>query len=1083
MKTKFIAVITIMSTLAWSQAGSSSITGTITDATQSPIVNSKVKVINTDSGISTSIATNETGGYRVNSILPGKYRVEASAVGFDTAVRRDIDLATGQTIAVDLSLQVGEQRQVINIESNGGLTETQSSSLTQVIGHKYIENLPLPNRSANSLVNLSPGVVMIDPGQGAENYPIFSIAGGRGRNQNFTLDGGNVGNVVGLARPSQVASLPLDALEEFRIISNSYAAEYGHSTGGIVALTTRSGTNEYHGSLFEYLRNDALDARNFFAKTRPPLHLNQFGGAFGGPIRKDKTHFFASWEQTRQVSSDAVFSTVPSLAQRVGDFSGISAQIYDPFSLFNGTKTPFAGNKIPTNRFDAVAVAANAYWPVPNRQGESNGANNFLSNSRFQLNRNIVVGKLDHSLTNNDRASVRYYINDASSGNQGSYGNAVADPLATSTDVRIQSILGTYIHTFNPTLLNNFQVSLMRRKFVQTRAGFGENYAGKIGLTGVSDAAFPTLNVTGYALLGGQGIANSSIARIQTPITDLQFQNSLAKFAGKHAFKVGIEYRRGYNQESNDLSSSGNLTFNRLITDRPGASASTGDGYASFLLGTTNTAALSKTDVIASRASYWAAYAQDDYRFTSRLTFNIGLRWEVEMPRYVDGDKLNAFDPNAINPISGTPGVVTFAGVNGVPRTSFDANYKNFGPRFGFVYNAPFAKGLVIRGGSGILYGPNISNTVTTSATLGFSDNVSYVASSAETAYVLALAKGYPAYTRPTLNSPGFGAVKAGDRPVTAVAFFDRHRPSPVSYQFNFDVQKELKGVLVETGYIGNVSHHLTANDLTLNQLQPSQFGAGNTQLLRPFPQFSNVSILNPAIGNSSYHGVFVRTERRFANGFSFLAHYTFSKFLDDVASGDENGDPGSYMDQYNRRLDKGRSGTDVPQHLTFTGLYEVPKFKNHRLLNHVAGGWQLGLYGNFQSGQIFTVFDAANTTNGFPAGTLRPNLVGNPSLDSPWTLGRYFNTAAFAHPANYQFGSAPRSVLRGPNSSNVDFSVTKTFPVKERYKVELRGEFFNLFNIANFDIPGHTLGNSDFGVISSARPARVAEAVLRFVF
>jgi hypothetical protein len=233
---------------------------------------------------STEVATGATVDLIWKNLRPGTYLIEASAPGFDTVVQKDLPLSTGQTLAVDLTLQVGEQHQTVTVEASSSLSETQSSSLSQVVGHKYIENLPLPNHSANSLINLSPGVVMIDPGQGAENYPIFSVAGGRARNQNFTLDGGSVGNVVGLARPSQVASLPLDALEEFRIISNNYAAEYGHSTGWIVALTTRSGTNDFHGTVFEYLRNDALDAKNYFVPSKSELRRNQFGYAAGGLI-------------------------------------------------------------------------------------------------------------------------------------------------------------------------------------------------------------------------------------------------------------------------------------------------------------------------------------------------------------------------------------------------------------------------------------------------------------------------------------------------------------------------------------------------------------------------------------------------------------------------------------------------------------------------------------------------------------------------------------------------------------------------------------------------------------------------------
>jgi hypothetical protein len=1061
--------------------GAGSITGVVKDVTDSAIPGVSVKVTNTQSGVSFEVITNEVGVYRVNGVPPGTFRMEATLPGFSTTTR-EVTLSTGQMLAADLLLQVGDVAQSVNVVASVDLAETQTSSLGQVVDHKYIENLPLPNHSANALIVLSPGVVMIDPGRGAENYPVFSVAGGRARNQNFTLDGGSINNVVGLARPSQIASLPLDALEEFRVISNNYAAEYGHSTGGVLALTTRSGTNRIHGTVFEFLRNDALDARNFFAKTKPPLRLNQFGGSLGGPIRKDKTHFFGSWEKTRQTSSDAVLSTVPTLAQRAGDFSG-SAVIYDPLNVVNGVKQAFPGNRIPLARIDPVARAATAYWPLPNRPGDASGANNYVGNTRLHMDRDILVGKLDHVIRDMDRLSVRYFTNRALATDAGSSGIAVADPLATTTEVAIHSGLVTYTHSFNPTVLNTFQISLMNRKFIQERGGANEGYAAKIGLTGVSAAAFPSINVAGYAPLGSQAIANSSIARIQTPITDVQIQDSISKVAGKHAIKSGIEYRRGKNNESNDLSSSGNLVFNRLITDLPG-NPNTGDAFASFLIGAANSAAINRTDVIPSRASYWATYIQDDYRLTSRLTVNAGLRWEVETPRWVEFGRQNGFDPITINPISGTPGVVTFSGRNGEPRTAFDANYKNFGPRLGFAYNASFVKDLVIRGGGGILYGPNVSNSINTSASLGFSDNVSYVTSEAETAYVLLLKNGFPAYTRPSIDTPGFGAVKVGERPTTAVQYYERRRPSPVSYQYNLDIQKLFGSVLVETGYMGNVSHHLTANDLTVNQLPASQFQAGNTQALRPFPQFSNVIILNPPVGNSTFHAAFVKTERRFANGFSFLAHYTFSKLLDDAASGDEFGDPGSYMDQYNRRLDKARSGTDVPHQFLLSGLYEIPQFKNHKNLNLIAGGWQLSTQINLHSGGVFTVYDSANTTNGFPAGTLRPNLVGNPQLkSSERTLQRDFNTALFAHPANFEFGNSPRSVLRGRTLHNIDLNVAKTFAVREGIKTEVRGEFFNVFNIANFDIPGHVLGNQDFGIINSAKPARTVQLMLRVVF
>jgi hypothetical protein len=1063
------------------QVGTSALTGRVTDLSTAPIPGVEVKVVNEASGSGSTVSTNADGIYRASALLPGIYRLEVRATGFDAVIRRNLTLEVAVTIAVDFVLQVGQQNVTIEVNADPSAIETQSSSLGQLVGHKMIDNLPMPNRAATSLVSLAPGVVMITSGEGAENYPVFSVAGGRARNQDFTLDGGNVTNAVGVTRPQQQTSLPLDAMQEFRVISNNYSAEYGHSTGGIIALSTRSGTNEFHGSLFEFARNNALDSRSFFAVSTPPLNLHQFGGSLGGPIIRDKTHFFVSWEETREVFGTATVLTVPTLAERRGDFTATGSLIYDPTSLAGGKKQPYPGNTIPQSSLDPVAVASLAFIPLPNRTPTAGNASNFGANSHSTLRRDILVGKLDHSISSKDQLTARYYINDYHQQDDGAYGIPVSDPSAGTTDGRVQSFMASSLHTFSPTLLNNLSVSYDRRSFIQQRFGAGEGLAQSIGLTNVSAAAFPTFNISGYASLGAQGTTNAAIARIQTPITDTQVLESLSKFAGKHALKIGLEYRRGFNQETDDITSSGALTFTRQITGQPGVSG-TGDGFASFLVGQANQASLQRLDSIPSHASYWAVYAQDDYRVTTRLTLNVGMRWEVELPRYVDRNRENAFDPLAINPVSGTPGMVTFAGVNGVPRTAFDPNFNNVGPRFGFAYNVPFAKDLVIRGGAGIFFGPMVSNSVGPSAALGFSDNLNLVASNANTSAALILKNGFPVYTRPSIDSPGFGAVPLGATPNTAVTYFDRTRPTPVSYQVNLDVQDEIAANLVlEAGYIGNVSHHLTANDLSINQVAPQLLGAGNAQLLRPFPQFSNVSIVNPSIGDSNYQSGFVKLERRFRHGLALLAHYTFSKFIDDAASANEFGDPGSYMDAYNRRLDKGLSGSDIPQRAVVTFLYTVPNL-SHRVANLVAGGWEIGSLATLQSGQTFTVYDSVNNSNAFPAGTMRPNLIADPEAGSQ-TLSRWFNTAAFQSAAPFTFGNSPRSVLRGPAWKTVDLTLAKNFPINERWKTELRAEFFNVLNHANLDIPGHTLGNADFGIISAAEPGRTVQVALRFVF
>ncbi len=647
------------------------------------------------------------------------------------------------------------------------------------------------------------------------------------------------------------------------------------------------------------------------------------------------------------------------------------------------------------------------------------------------------------------------------------------DPDGDITDVRVQSILGAHTHVFRSNLVSEFRATYLQRKFIDARFGAGDDDAGRLGLTGVSTAAFPTFNLPGYALLGGNG----SVGRIQTPIQDTQFQEAISYFRGRHALKFGGEARFGANNEIRDRSSSGSFGITPLITGKPGTSG-TGNSMASFLLGEVNSASVLVSDKIRSRAQYAALYVQDDWRLTERLTVNYGLRWEVELPRYVVDNKQNSFDPQAVNPVSGTPGIVTFSGANGSPRRAFNTDYNNFGPRVGFAYQLPALGSTVIRAAAGFFYGPAVSNTIGDTAATGFSTSASLVILQADLISAMQLRGGFPqsALNRPDLDA-GFGVVPLGTRPNLAVGFFERERPTPISYQYNVNVQNEpLKDLLVEVGYMANVSHHLTANDLSLNQARPELMGPGDAQMRRPFPQFSNVFLINPAIGNSTYHSGYVKAERRFAPGFSFLMHYTFSKFLDDVASANEYGDPASYMDAYNRSLDKGLSGSDVPHRFVASGLYEMPELKGNRVLRYVLGRWQFGVFATLQSGAPFTVVTAANTTNAFPAGVVRPTLLRNPGLSgSDQSLDRWFDTSAFAAPAPFTFGNSPRSGLRGGALQAVDMTISKEFALTEGMRFDLRGEFYNLFNHSNFELPGHTLGTADFGAITSARPGRAA--------
>jgi hypothetical protein len=1060
------------------QSGTSSISGLVKDSTGGALPGVSIVISNVDTGVSFDAVSNEQGLYRVAALVPGNYRVEASVDGFAPFVRI-LTLAVSQTLAIDVTLDIARQSETVSVEATVPLVDSQTSNIAQTVTREMLTALPLPNRAASSLVSLAPGVIMIDPGTGtAENYPVFSVAGGRARNQNFILDGGNASNAVGLTRPQQLTTLPVDAMQEFKVITNNYSAEFGHSTGGVIVMSTRSGSNDFRGTLFESFRNDALDATNFFAASKPPINLNQFGGTFGGPLRRGRTFFFGSWERTRQLTSETVVSTVPTLRNRAGDFSdlrttsGVPVIVYDPVTL-----QPFDGNVLPANRIDPVARAALQYYPLPNREGTAANANNYVGNSDSTLNRDILVGRVDHQLRMADLLTVRYYINNSGTNVTGSYGNPAADPLADTTDVRVQSLTGAHTHIFTPTVVNELRVTYLRRKFIDQRPGLGTNLAAAIGLRGVTAQAFPAFTIPGYASL-----SSATVSRFQTPILDRQVLESLSWSKGRHAFKFGGEFRGGANDEIRDRGSSGSLTFTPLITSNLGA-ANTGNALASFMLGEVNAGSVQISDLIRSRASYWGFYAQDDWRVNSRLTLNYGLRWEAELPRREVDNKMNSFDPLAMNPVSGTPGVVTFAGRNGTPVRAFATDWNNFGPRVGFAYQLTESGHTVLRGGTGIFYGPTVSNTIGDTAALGFSTSASFVVSQATTESAFTLRNGFPAYGRPDLT-PAFGAVPVGVRPNTAVAFFDPHQVAPTSYQVNVDLQHELaRGTVIEIGYIGNISRHLTANDFSLNQVPAALMGPGDTQTLRPFPQFSNVTLINPSIGKSSYHGAFVRVEKRFADGFSLLAHYTKSRFMDDVESANEYGATGSYMDQYHRERDWARSASDVPDHFVLTAMYELPAF-GRGALAAILGGWRFSALETLQSGAPFTVITAVNATNAFPSGALRPNLIGNPELpSSERTLGHWFNTAAFVNPANFTFGNAPRSVLRGPGLATLDATVEKTIALGAGMKFDLRAEAYNVLNRANFNIPGFTLGAADFGVISSARPARTIQLGARLSF
>jgi hypothetical protein len=1092
MRTLFVWIAAGLGVPAFlrAQTSNGSISGRVLDPSEAAVPQAKVAVVNEATRIAASTISNDSGVYAFPTLTPGIYRLEVEAPGFKKLIRRDVGLEVSQRLALDVTLELGNVAQTVEVTGAPPVLETGSAHLGQHVERQAVEDMPLNGRRATDLVAMSPATVFISGG-GGEALPIFTTGGSRARNQQFSLDGGNATNAVGLAVPQQSLALPVEAMQEFRLITNNYAAEHGHSGGGVVALSTRAGTNEWHGGAFEYFRNSALDSRNFFSARKAPLKWNVYGAYVGGPIRRDRTHFFALWEGAKQIVGGTQTLTVPTGPQREGDFSATRAAsgavipIYDPSTTRPGpggtgmVRDPFPGNRLPPSSLDPVAAAVRAFWPLPNLPGTITGANNFTANPSTVLTRNIIVYRIDHRLTERDLLTYRQFLNLNLTESQATYAERDADPFSTRTEGRTHNYLISETHTFSPNLVNEFRYAFLPRFFLSSSPSLDKNAAERIGLRGVSGRAFPQFVITGMT-----GVGRSGPFRGSSPIDDRQVQDSLMYVRGRHILKLGGEYRWGAFGDNTDTNPSGQFNFNQLLSGLPGVGAS-GHSFASFLLGQVNSASIVNEDELFSRAAYQALFVQDDWKAARHLTLNLGLRWETERPRTVDDDKMNAFDPFAINPVSRTPGVITFAGREGVPRSSWNADYKNFGPRFGFSWNPPGLGQTVIRGGYGIFYYSGVSGIVANVAALGFSLEGSSVSTQPGITPAFLLRSGYPPFTPPGAErrNASFGAVPAGASPTTAVTYFHRDRATPYSQQFNLNVQHELaRNILVEVGYLGNVGHQLTGNNLSINQVRPELMGAGNAQARRPFPQFSGVSWINPAVGNSTYHAFFWRVQRRFSGGFSLLAHYTFSKFIDDLQSFTELGNVGSYMDAYNRGLDKSLSGNDIRHRAVIAGLYEIPLLRSSRgWAARVLGGWNLSYLLTFQSGPPSTAL-TADTTNAFPAGALRPDLVGDPKSGAR-SLQRWFNTDAFRAPAPFRFGTAGRSVIQGPGIQNIDFSVLKDFRVTERATFRFRADFFNLFNHANFGLPGATLNTPAFGVISSARDPRLIQFGAKMTF
>lgn len=1085
-----LAIALLSSSLTVHAQVASALTGIVTDPSAARLTDVEIIITNPSTGITRTVTTNSRGEYQISPLQPGRYELSVQRPGFQAFRQTEVLLEIGRVTRRDVTLQVGQVADSVEVTASGQLLESETATVGQFIENKTVRDMPINGRRVGDLLRLMGNAVYIT---GDVIRPRVAIAGSRGDQQQWLLDGVNSSNVA-LEIPQALFNPPVESVQEVRIHENNYSAEFGNSSGGVVSISTRSGSNHFHGNAYEYFRNDALDARNFFSARKAPLRYNIFGGTLGGPIIRNKTFFFSSSEwQIQRLGLTRVY-TVPTAAQRAGDFSstyntnGQLVPIYDPATTRTDEtgrviRDQFPNNVIPAARLDSIGKQIVGFYPQANRTAANvAGANNFSRNGSTNLNLTTWTTKIDHTINDASRLGFRMILHNFPTDVTPTFDDPAGDPDASITSRRAYSFLGTFVHNFGSSAVNDLRVNYQPRRFRSDTLSTGGGWPGKLGIQGVpAGGAFPQITAAGFVNLGSGGQQ-----RIQTPIRDTHIVDVYTKLVRAHSIKFGGEGRFGQNVDDLNSLTSGTLGFAPQSTAFPATNAG-GNALASLLLGLPFSGQILDTDILDRRASYYAAFIQDDWKVSPRLTLNLGVRWETHTPRVDANNRQNSFDITRTNPISNTSGVVTFAGRNGLGSKVYRGDYNNFAPRFGLAWKPFDKRKLLVRSGYGIYFGPPIPGSNTASA--GFETSGAYTSPDNGITSPFTLRSGFPA-TVPLVLNDGFGAVPVGAAVRFAPTYINQDRQLGYSQQWNFSLQQELAGsIVVELAYLGNVGHKLSTPNTNINQVRPELLGPGNAQTRRPFPQFGNVTLLTPTWGNSNYHGLNLKVEKRFSNGLNFLTNYTWSKFIDDVNADFEVGAlPAGYQDIYNRGADRSLSGNDVRHRLSASTVYELPwgrgrKFLTSGALSQIAGGWNVGVILIAQQGSPFGLVTQTNTTNSFNA-VQRVNVLRNPALPvGERTVARWFDTTAVAAPAAYTFGNSPRGLLTGPGLFNADLSLIKNIRLFEGVTMQFRAESLNVLNRTNFQAPGRSLGSPTFGAISSALAARVNQLGIKAEF
>jgi hypothetical protein len=1057
--------------------------GYVTDMSGQVLRGARVTATNEATGLTRAVTTGGTGEYLIALLPVGRYTLTFEAGNFKQLSRKGVKLEIDQRARIKAVMEAGSVTEVITVDdADSTLARTETAEAGEVIENKRIVDLPLNGRLFLQLAQLTPGVVETPRGSFAQQLasisgPRLTVTGARESDNYFTLDGVSVTD-----RFFNTLSAPLsvEGIQEFKVRSNLYTAETGTLGGAQINIAIKSGTNDLHGTAFGFLRNDAFDARNYFDfMGKPEFRQNNFGGALGGPVIKNKAFFFANYEGLRLARAQTRLFTVPTSDLRAGQFS---TTITDPM-----TNTPFPGNKIPDARISSTSQALLQHLPLQNLPGT---INNFVDSPQEINDNNQFTIKADYRIGSSDTAFVRYTFYDVNAYQPYGFIAFASSPPSVPgfglfLDQRSQNVAISETHSFNPRLIGEFKFGFNRTAGGQVQENSNIPFVAQHNIEGAStsaiDQGIPRITIAGFNALGD----------IAMPISrhdnDYQANYNLSWFRSGHNFIFGGMYKRLQYNPFIVSNKRGLFTYNDNFT---------GNAFADFLLGMPSVANGGFGDVgIYLRGNEWHGFVQDNWKATKRLTVNLGLRYEYASPFTERNNRWSTLDIRNRRLIVASedgqtypqelwiPGIQQAVGLPivsseeaGLDRSLVNKDLNNFAPRIGLAFDVFGNQKTVVRTGYGIYYNAASFNTLALQGQLPPFFKMSMATNSAELGLT----------TNNILADPLQG--------LPAFRSYDINFRSPYFQQWNLGIQQLLtRDLLVEAQYLGSKGTKLYTN------IWYNTPDASPVRNPSPFPTLANFA-LQASAANSNYHALVLKAEKRLSQGLMVFGSYTFSKSIDNDSLG--NTTIASGLDQSNiKALERGLSTFDARHRVVVSTTYDLPFKAKNKYLFGVLGNWQMGGIINHQSGNPFTVnlanIDRSNNGLGL-IGSARPNLVADPNLPADQrTTARWFNTDAFALQPFGFLGTAGRNVIEGPGYNSVDLSLLKNIPITERHKLQFRAEFFNAFNHVNFDIPERmctlansapagascTVSNSPFGTVSAARDPRILQFALKYTF